>query len=156
MQTTTSINPTIGNSKQIPYGFFGGMSVLVWLSATLALRLWGQYFFIPESRLSMVGMFSGSIALLPPLIYFLLQKVQPQQQLEALLWLTIPSMLLDVDTIYFFAQAFPNLSPAANGAFGAWLVWSYAIVLITGLATSRSRSAPGTVSRSLRSVSRAA
>lgn len=146
MQSTASIDPTTRNPKPISYGFFGGISVLVWLSATLALRLWGQYFFIPD-RLSMAGMFLASIALLPPLIYFLLQKVQPQQRIEALLWLTIPSMLLDVDTIYFFAQAFPNLSPAASSAFGAWLLWSYAIVLITGLVMNRSNRVSGTASR---------
>lgn len=138
MQSTTSIDPTIRNSKQIPYGFFCGISVLVWLGATLVLRLWGQHFFIPESALSMGGMFLSSIALLPPLIYFLLQKVQPQQRLEAAMWLTLPAMLLDVDAIYFFAQVFPNLSPSAAGACGAWLLWSYAIVLITGLVASRS------------------
>ncbi|MBD2090044.1 DUF5367 domain-containing protein [Microcoleus sp. FACHB-1515] len=147
METATVTHDAISRPKQIRYGFFCAMGVLVWLSATLVLRLWGQYFFIPESRLSMGGMFLFSIAFLPPLIYFFLQKVQPQQQLEALLWLSIPSMLLDVDTTYFFAQAFPNLSPAAVGAFAAWLLWSYAIVLITGLAMSRSLSAPGTVLR---------
>ncbi|NEQ27824.1 MAG: DUF5367 domain-containing protein [Microcoleus sp. SIO2G3] len=120
----------------------------------LVLRLWGQYFFIPESSLSMGGMFLLSIVFLPLLVYGLLQKVQPQQRIEAAIWLTIPSMLLDVMTTYFFAQAIPNVSPLADGAFGAWLLWGYAIVLSTGLVASRSRSLRYGIAQGLKKLHR--
>ena len=140
MQTTTK-DMMIRNDTQISYGFFFGMSFLIWLAATVVLRLWGHTFFIPGSNLSMVSSFLFSLTFLPLLVYaiFRWKKVPMNQRLEAAVCLAIPGMLLDVVTTYFFAQAFPNVLPTADGAFGAWLLWGYAIVLLTGLITSRSR-----------------
>ncbi|HEY9697450.1 MAG TPA: DUF5367 domain-containing protein [Trichocoleus sp.] len=134
MQTVTKEMMT-NRDSQISHGFFFGMSFLIWLTATVVLRLWGHIFFIPDSPLSMVSSFLFSVTCLPLLVYAILQwkKVLPSQRLEAAVCLAIPGMLLDVVTTYFFTQAFPNVLPTADGAFGAWLLWGYAIVLLTGL-----------------------
>lgn len=139
MQTTTKDMMT-RNDSRISYGFFFGMSFLIWLAATTVLRLWGHIFFIPDSTLSMVSNFLFSVTCLPLLVFaiFRWKKVPPHQRLEATVCLAIPGMLLDVVTTYFSSQAFPNVLPAADSAFGAWLLWGYAIVLLTGLITSRS------------------
>lgn len=144
MQTTTKDMMT-RNDTQISHGFFFGMSVLIWLAATVVLRLWGHTFFTPGSTLSMVSSFLFSLTFLPLLVYaiFRWKKVLMDQRLEAAVCLAIPGMLLDVVTTYFFAQAFPNVLPTADGAFGAWLLWGYAIVLLTGLI------APSRISQSL-------
>lgn len=42
-------------------------------------------------------------------------------------------MLLDVLTTYFFQQIFPNLNPAGDGAWGAALLFSYALFLFPAL-----------------------
>lgn len=106
--------------------------------ATVIMRLWGHKFFISENNLSMGGSFLSSLLCLPPLVYLLFhwQKVQPNRRRNAAICLAIPGMLgmlLDVVTIYFFAQIFPNVLPTADAAFGAWLLRGYALVLITGL-----------------------
>lgn len=139
MQTATKDVITHHN-QQISYGFFYCISFLIWLTATIVMRLWGHTFFIPNSTLSMVSSFLFSLTFLPLLVYVIFQwkKVPPHQHQEAVICLAIPGMLLDVVTTYFFAQVFPNILPSADGAFGAWLLWGYAIVLITGLITSRS------------------
>ncbi|MBW4517022.1 MAG: DUF5367 domain-containing protein [Timaviella obliquedivisa GSE-PSE-MK23-08B] len=125
--------------KRISYRFFFGMSFLIWLIATVVLRLWGHTLFVPASNLSMISSFLFSLTCLPLLVYviFQWQKVPPHQRPEAAMYLAIPGMLLDVVTTYLFRQAFPNILSTANGAFGAWLLWGYAIVLVTGLVTSR-------------------
>ncbi|NJR52797.1 MAG: DUF5367 domain-containing protein, partial [Leptolyngbyaceae cyanobacterium CSU_1_3] len=76
---------------------------------------------------------------LPLLVYaiFRWKKVPTNWRLEAAVCLAIPGMLLDVVTTYFFVQAFPHVLPTADGAFGAWLLWGNAIILLTGLITSR-------------------
>lgn len=134
----TSTNSAV---HQISYGFFFGMSFLIWLSATLVLRLWGHTFFIPDNNWSMVSSFLFSLTCLPLLVYAISRwkQVPPHQRIEAAVCLAIPGMLLDVVTTYFFTQAFPNVLPTADGVFGAWLLWGYAIVLLTGLITSHSR-----------------
>jgi hypothetical protein len=103
MQAATKSVTSLSDDKPLSYGFFVFWSVAVWAVATLILRIWGQMFFIPESNLSMGASFLFSALFLPPLVYVLFrwQKVQPDQRGEALIYLTIPSMLLDVVTTYF-------------------------------------------------------
>ena len=45
-------------------------------------------------------------------------------------------MLLDVLSLSFFETIFPNpfvLSASATAVFGAWLLWAYSLILVTGL-----------------------
>lgn len=144
MATSTQFNPTASRNQPVAYGFFLGMSVLVWLIATLVMRLWGHTFFIAENNLSMGASFLFSVLCLPLFVYglFRWQKVQPDQRRTAALCLAIPGMLLDVVTTYWFAQVYPNVSPTADGAYGAWLLWGYALVLLTGLMTGQNHKSP--------------
>lgn len=138
MQTANIEVNTASHDKQISYRFFFFASFLIWLIATLVLRLWGQTFLIPDSNLSMIASFLFSLFFLPALAYslFIWQNVEPSQRKDAAICLVIPGMLLDVLATYFFPYFFPNISYGANGVFGAWLLWGYAIVLMTGLLTS--------------------
>jgi len=138
MQAATKKVTAPSPNGRISYGFFFCMSFLIWSIATVVMRLWGHTFFIPNSNLSMVSSFLFSLTCLPLLVYAIFQwkKVPPHQRQEAAICLAIPGMLLDVVTTYFFASAFPNVLPIADGAFGAWLLWGYAIVLLTGLIAS--------------------
>jgi Family of unknown function (DUF5367) len=45
----------------------------------------------------------------------------------------LPGMVLDVFSVLFFSQIFPNLSPKAVQPFSALLLWGYAVVLMTAL-----------------------
>lgn len=139
MQTATQLSMTENRSQSLSYRFFFFMSFLVWLVATAILRLWGHTFFIPENNLSMGISFLFSLLFLPLLAYTLFrwQQVQPDQRRDAAICLAIPGMLLDAVATYFFTQLFPNMLPAADGAFGAWLLWGYALVLITGFITGQ-------------------
>lgn len=139
MQTANTGVNTANFDKQISYRFFFFMSFLIWLIATLVLRFWGPTFFIPDNNLSMIASFLFSLFFLPPLAYslFYWQNVEPVVRKDAAICLAIPGMLLDVMATYFFPYFFPNMSNGANGVFGAWLLWGYAIVLITGVLTSQ-------------------
>lgn len=139
MQPATQLSMTENRSQSIFYGFFFFMSFLIWLVATVIMRLWGHTFFIPENNFSMGSSFLFSLVFLPLLAYALFRwkKVQPHQRRDAAICLAIPGMLLDAVTTYFFTQVFPNVLPAADGAFGAWLLWGYALVLITGFITGQ-------------------
>lgn len=139
MQTSTQLKMTESSSQSISQGFFFFASFLAWLIGTVIMRLWGHRFFIPENNLSMGSSFLFSLLFLPLLAYALFRwkKVQPHQRRDAAICLAIPGMLLDAVTTYFFTQVYPNVLPAADGAFGAWLLWGYALVLITGFITGQ-------------------
>lgn len=134
---TKSVTPESRN-KQISPGFFIFLSFLIWLIATLILRLWGHTFFIQGDLIMSVN-FLWSLFFLPLMVYgiFQWQNVPPQQRKDVAIYLAVPGMLLDVLTTYFFPQVFPNMLPLVDGPFGAWLLWGYAIVLVTGVITSR-------------------
>jgi len=124
--------------KQISSGFFVFLGLVIWLIATSILRLWGHIFFIPNALIMSVN-FLWFLFFLPLVVYgiFQWQKVPPQQYQEVTIYLAVPGMLLDALNTYFFPQVFPNMLPSVDGPFGAWLLWGYAIVLITGVITSR-------------------
>jgi Family of unknown function (DUF5367) len=139
MQISTQFEQSENLVQKLPYRFFVVVGVLIWFLATVVLRLWGHTFFIVENPLSMGGVFLLVLIGLPVFTHQLFQwkKVLPHQRRDAAICLVIPGMLLDVPTTYFFAQVYPNMLPSADGAFGAWLLWGYALVLITGLMTGR-------------------
>lgn len=128
---------TENQGRSLSYGFFFLVSFLVWLVATILMRLWGHQFFVPGNNLSMGSSFLFSLLFLPILttVLFDWKQVQPHQRRDAAICLAIPGMLLDVVTTYFFAQVYPNVLPTADGPYGAWLLWGYALILTTGLIT---------------------
>ncbi|MBD2258212.1 DUF5367 domain-containing protein [Pseudanabaena sp. FACHB-2040] len=138
MQAEAKLGLPKSYGQQTPYGFFLFTSFVAWLIATLVMRLWGHTFFFPSSNLNMIAIFLLPLVCLPPFVHALFRwkGLQPNQYLEATICLAIPGMLLDVETAYFFQRVYPNVLPSADGPYGAWLLWVYLIVLVTGLATS--------------------
>jgi len=144
MQTSPQFDIAASGKSQFSYGFFCLASLRIWAIATVILRLWGHLFFIADNSWSMDGSFLFSLLCLPTLVYGLFhwQQVQPDRRGDAAICLALPGMLLDAVTTYFFASLFPNLSPNTVSAFGAWLLWGYVLVLVTGLVAGRARKLP--------------
>jgi len=84
MQAATKEMMTDSRNGRISYGFFFGISFLIWLMTTGVLRLCGNTFFMPDSNLSMVSSFMFSLIGLPLLVYaiFQYQKLLPHQRQE--------------------------------------------------------------------------
>ncbi len=111
------------------------IGVAVWLGATLAMRVAGQYFFHPDSAAWMAVNFTAMLIAMPLLARAIFQwrRVPASQRAAAALGVAVPGMLLDVLTTYFFAQTFPNVNAAGAGAWGAWLLFSYALFLLPAI-----------------------
>jgi len=138
MQTANKVTLIESDAKPIPYRLFVSLSLGFWAAATLILRLWGQVFIVPTSNFLMAVDFL-ELLFLPPLILsiFRWQNVPPHQRSIAAICLAVPSMLLDVPMSFFFSHLFPNLPASTSSAFGAWLLWGYALMLLTGAIASR-------------------
>jgi hypothetical protein len=108
------------------------IGVIVWLGATLAMRVAGQFFFHHDSAAWMAVNFTAMLIAMPLLAYAIFQwrRVPVTQRAAAAVAVAVPGMLLDVLTTYFFAQTFPNVNAAGDGAWGAWLLFSYALFLV--------------------------
>ncbi|RIV19763.1 hypothetical protein DYU11_22810 [Fibrisoma montanum] len=114
--------------------FFVGAGFVIWLLATIFVRLAGQYLFVPGDTWLTIAAFAGLTVLLPLLLYSLyrFKNVDDNEQVKAAVLFALPGMVLDAGTVLFFQDVFPNLSPDANVVFAAWLFWGYAIGLLTG------------------------
>lgn len=117
---------------------FAAFGVGLWFVATLAFRLVGQAFFRPDAPGATLAVVLAASAALLALSWALLRRVPDPERPRAALALALPGQLLDVLSTLFFARVFPNLDPAMDGAFGALMLWGYALLMLPALARPRS------------------
>lgn len=108
---------------------------LIWLLATLAFRLAGQFFFITDSAAILTSLY---LAVIPALIMisvltFKKFKLSGLENIVAGVLLVLPGMVLDTFVIQFFEQIYPNMPSSQAATFGSWLMWAYSVVLLTSI-----------------------
>lgn len=108
---------------------------LVWLLATLAFRLAGQFFFLTESPIILSILY---VVVIPSMIFlalFTFKKFHLSgfEKTAAGILLVLPGMLIDTFAIQFFEAIFPNIPATRAASFGSWLMWAYSIVLVTAI-----------------------
>ena len=114
--------------------FFFGWGFLIWLAATVVFRLFGQFALVPggELRLAVLCLLTvPGIAALMHILYAS-KGLDGRDRLLAATCAMLPGMLLDVLAFAFFGVGYPNIQLAAAPYFGAFLLWAYALVLLTG------------------------
>ncbi|WP_300489149.1 DUF5367 domain-containing protein [Flavobacterium sp.] len=116
---------------------------LVWLLATLLFRIAGQHFFIVDNPLVLITLY---IILIPALGFistavFTKCKLDNLESIKSAAIMVLPGMLLDTVCIQFFEKLFPNMPEIYSKTFASWLMFAYAIVLISGLL--RKKQLPG-------------
>ncbi|MGJ1386208.1 DUF5367 domain-containing protein [Sphingobacterium spiritivorum] len=120
-----------------------GIGFLIWLLATIAFRVAGQYFFITDSAVVLSILYIIVVPVLGSVTVFTCRKLRLTglENVVAGVLLVLPGMLIDTFVIQFFGNIFPNM-PASNAAtFGSWLMWAYTIVLITSIIIGLGRTA---------------
>lgn len=112
-----------------------GIGFIIWLLATIAFRVAGQFFFITDSAVVLSILYIIVVPVLGLVTVFTCRKFRltgPENVVAGVL-LVLPGMLIDTFVIQFFGDIFPNM-PASNAAtFGSWLMWAYTIVLISSV-----------------------
>ncbi|MHC6199425.1 DUF5367 domain-containing protein [Elizabethkingia miricola] len=123
-----------------------GIGFLIWLLATIAFRVAGQFFFITDSAVVLSILYIIVVPVLGMVTVFTCRKFRLAglENVAAGVLLVLPGMLIDTFVIQFFGNIFPNM-PASNAAtFGSWLMWAYTIVLITSVIIGLGRAASST------------
>ena len=115
--------------------FFG---FLIWLGATVALRLFGQYVFRDTSTQTAVILLAVSAPLMALLAWVILRNME--HRALAAIALVVPGMLFDTVTTIWFSRVFPNIRADAAGLFGGWLLFCNMVVLVTAIALQARRS----------------
>jgi hypothetical protein len=123
----------------------------IWLAATIALRLIGQWIIHPRPAAGVVVLLAVSGILmwqLPRGVFALMRIAQKDYALGAIA-LVAPGMLLDTISAIWFTSAFPNLVPDAAGLFGGWLLFCNVVALLSA-ASARRGDEPGAPAVELR------
>ncbi len=115
--------------------FFVVWGFLVWLAATVIFRLAGQWFLIPGDT-TFISL--AYVLVIPFIFVFTLQlyaykKLNIVQRIQASICIALPGMLIDSIVLANFPKVFTNLDPQADSIFGSWLLWAYALILLTGI-----------------------
>src|SRR5579862_2797620 len=98
---------------------------VIWLLASIVLRFVGQYVFHPDSPMAIALLLLASF----PLMAIVTRRICADARVPREQWPTaaisfiLPSLLLDTFSTTFFATVYPNITPAAAGLFGGWILW---------------------------------
>lgn len=108
--------------------------LVIWIAATLALRLAGQFVLRPHSWPATVFLFAVSFVAMAWLARRLCSRLHlPAEQWPAgAISLAAPTLLLDPFSSAFFPFVFPNLAPELAGVFGGWMLCCSAGALLGG------------------------
>jgi len=112
-----------------------GTGVGLWLLATLAFRLVGQFLLPPDDSGRVAIVFVTTVPVMAMLAFavYSLLDVPPDRRLTAAALLVLPGMVLDAIVVTTFEWVFANMSPATGSTFGGLLLLAYASVLLTGI-----------------------
>jgi Family of unknown function (DUF5367) len=107
----------------------------IWLGATIALRLAGQYLLHPGRWLGVLLLFMISFAAMALLARRLCRRFRlpPEKWLSGAVSLALPTLLLDPFSSAFFPVVFPNMTPQLAGVFGGWMLCCCAGALVGAL-----------------------
>jgi Family of unknown function (DUF5367) len=108
---------------------------VIWLVATVALRLWGQWILRPGDLLAIGALLVVSA---PAMFYlprhlFRTYSIDPEDYAAGGIALAAPGMILDTISAIWFAGVFPNMRPEAAGLFGGWLLFCNVIALLSAV-----------------------
>ncbi|MDV3751560.1 DUF5367 family protein [Elizabethkingia anophelis] len=108
---------------------------LIWLFATIAFRVAGQFFFITDSAVVLSILYIIVVPVLGLVTVFTCRKFRLTglENVVAGVLLVLPGMLIDTFVIQFFGSIFPNMPENNAATFGSWLMWAYTIVLISSV-----------------------
>ena len=97
---------------------------LVWIGGTLGIRFAGQRLLQPGHTARTIGLYLISFLLMALFVPRLCSRIGFDRNLwpKAATLLVLPTLILDPFSCAFFASMFPNLDPAAAGAFGGWML----------------------------------
>jgi len=98
--------------------------ILIWTGGTAVIRLAGDRLLKPGHPAQTVGLYLASFVLMALLVPRICRRLGVQIELwpKAATLLILPTLILDPFSCAFFTTMFPNIAPAAAGAFGGWML----------------------------------
>ncbi|MED4452398.1 DUF5367 family protein [Metabacillus fastidiosus] len=113
--------------------FFYFFGFILWLAATLFFRIAGHYILVPNVLiLTMTFLVTIPLIITVTFPLYKFKKVDSDDVMKAAVSIALPGMLLDIISFLNFSTVFPNLQANGSTYFGAWLLFAYSLILMTG------------------------
>jgi len=96
----------------------------IWIAATAALRVAGQYILHPGSWTGTLLLFAVSFPFMAWVVRRLCRRFLPRREEwpAGAISLALPTLFLDPFSSAFFPFVFPNMAPQMAGVFGGWML----------------------------------
>jgi len=116
------------------WGFF------IWLAASAFFRFAGQFFFTLEHPLLIMCayVFVIPVIWMVTIPIYSMKNCTGIRRLKAAIYIALPGMLIDAIVLLYFDKIFTNLSADMDRFFASWLLWAYALIVLTGFAKNLS------------------
>ena len=103
--------------------------------ATILTYLVGPYVLAPDNWWRLGLLFVTAFPLVGAVTYpfYIWRGIATEDYATAAICIAVPGMVLDIDVLLFFDWIFPHMEEGADVLFSAWLLWAYALILLTGL-----------------------
>lgn len=101
------------------------IGLLIWLAATIALRLVGQHLLRPGNFMGTLLLFAVSFPLMAWVVRSLCigARLPRDQWIGGAVSVALPTLLFDPFSCVFFPVVYPNMAPEVAGVFGGWVLW---------------------------------
>jgi Family of unknown function (DUF5367) len=97
---------------------------VIWLAATVALRLWGQHVLRQATAVGTTVLFALTATAMALVVRRICRRagLPRDEWLEGAVALALPTLVLDPFSSAFFPALFPNIAPEVAGVFGGLML----------------------------------
>jgi hypothetical protein len=104
----------------------------IWAMATYTVRLTDIFALPPGLSERLLLLAAIAVPLLFGALWLLVRNVPPENRLPVAAAIAAPGMVADAIATIFYAEFFPLADPASASAFGALMLWGYAVIILSG------------------------
>jgi hypothetical protein len=107
----------------------------IWVQATLTIRWFGSYIFLPNEPAIMAGVFLVTVGMVYGAAYFFYKMfaLTAFQRADAAILICAAGLVADIPVFLYWHIFFPDLSTALTPWVAAWIMWGYGIGILTGV-----------------------
>jgi hypothetical protein len=105
----------------------------IWAVATYAVRLTDIFALPPGLSERLLLLAAIAVPLLFGALWFLVRNVSHEFRLATAAAIAAPGMVADAIATIFYVEFFPLADPASASAFGALMLWGYAVIILSGV-----------------------
>jgi hypothetical protein len=98
--------------------------LVAWAGGTIVLRLAGERVFNDLRWPFVLALLTTSACVFAWVARYMCRRLRlaRPEQVPAVVFLVLPTLLLDAVTAAFFGHVFPNIAAGAAGVFGGWML----------------------------------